>query len=77
MTNIDAGPWGGIWEALLAEGPLGRRILRALDNEGSASRIREVYRDLAQCLDEGTMFREAVAHPSRAAYAVEVEPTCR
>jgi len=77
MTSIDPGPWGGVWEALLAEGPLGRRILRALDNEGSASRIREVYRELARCLDEGTMFREAGAHPSRAAYAVEVEPTCR
>lgn len=71
MTNIDAGPWGGIWEILLAEGPLGRRILRALDNEGSASRTREVYRELGQCLDEGTMFREAVARPPRAAYAVE------
>ena len=71
MTNIDAGPWGGIWEVLLAEGPLGRRILRAIDNEGSASRIREVYRELGQCLDEGTMFREAIARSPLAAYAVE------
>jgi len=71
MANIDPGPWGGIWEALLAEGPLGRRILRALDNESSASRIREVYRELGRCLDEGTMFREAVVRAPRVDYAVE------
>ena len=71
MANIDPGPWGGVWETLLAEGPLGRRILRALDHEDSASRIRDVYGELGRCLDEGMIFREAFSRSPLAAHALQ------
>lgn len=44
-------------EAILEEGPLARRILRALGRSPSPRRIREVYRALCGCLEEGRVFR--------------------
>jgi len=44
-------------ETILAEGPLARRILRALGRSPSPDRIRKVYRELCDCLDEGRSFR--------------------
>ncbi len=44
-------------EAILSEGPLARRILRALGRSPTPGRIREVYRDLCGCLEEGRVYR--------------------
>jgi len=53
----DAGAW---WEptidAILREGPLARRIVRAVGGDASRERIATVYRALCQCLEEGRMF---------------------
>jgi gamma-glutamyl:cysteine ligase YbdK (ATP-grasp superfamily) len=42
---------------LLEEGPLARRLLRSLGRAPSRRRLREVYRDLCDCLAEGRVFR--------------------
>lgn len=42
---------------ILDEGTLSTRILRALDGDCSIERIRSVYRPLARCLAENTLFR--------------------
>jgi len=52
-------------DAILAEGPLARRILRALGRSPSPKRIREVYRRLCGCLEEGTVFRPRPPRPVR------------
>lgn len=44
-------------EAILSEGPLARRILRALGGSPSPKRIREVCRALCGCLEEGRVFQ--------------------
>lgn len=44
-------------ETILSEGVLARRILRALGRVPSPGRIREVYRALCACLEEGRLFR--------------------
>ena len=44
-------------EAILSEGPLARRILRALGGSPSPQRIVEVYRTLCECLEKGRIFR--------------------
>lgn len=41
-------------EVLLGQGPLARRIVRALD--GQPDRIDAVYRELGDCLREGRLF---------------------
>lgn len=41
---------------ILDEGPLARRILRALDGDLRRSHLREVYRELCDCLAAGRMF---------------------
>lgn len=71
MNNIDAGPWSGIWGALMTDGPLARRILRAVGHEVSASRVCDVYRELALCLEAGTMFNDRVLRSSLAPQAIE------
>ncbi|GAB4371608.1 MAG: glutamate-cysteine ligase family protein [Deltaproteobacteria bacterium] len=43
-------------EAILEEGPLARRILRALGRSPSRRKIREVYGELCDCLREGRIF---------------------
>jgi carboxylate-amine ligase len=44
-------------ETILSEGPLARRILSKLGDSPSPRRIREVYRTLCSCLEEGRIFR--------------------
>ena len=42
--------------ALLAHGPLARRILRAVGPACERARLEEVYRELCDCLEQGRMF---------------------
>ena len=46
-------------EVIFQEGPLSRRLLRALGPEPTAERLREVYGQLAACLAEGRLFHGA------------------
>jgi gamma-glutamyl:cysteine ligase YbdK (ATP-grasp superfamily) len=48
--------FGPALDTILAQGPLARRILRALDGDVSRPRLREVYGRLADCLLEGELF---------------------
>ena len=43
-------------DTILAQGPLARRIIRALGNKPSRERFREVYRELGRCLAQGRLF---------------------
>jgi len=43
-------------ETMLAQGPLARRIIRALGAKPDRERFREVYRELGQCLAQGKLF---------------------
>ncbi|HJU23049.1 MAG TPA: glutamate-cysteine ligase family protein [Casimicrobiaceae bacterium] len=48
--------WQPAIDVILREGPLARRILRALGNRFDEKRLRSVYRTLCQCLEHGWMF---------------------
>jgi len=48
--------WRPVIDAILAEGPLARRILRAVGRDADAQRLREVYGRLCRCLHDGRMF---------------------
>ncbi|MBI1890092.1 MAG: glutamate--cysteine ligase [Burkholderiales bacterium] len=48
--------WSKVLNTILREGPLARRILRATGNDYSVPRLREVYRTLCDCLQEGRLF---------------------
>ena len=41
---------------MLAQGPLSRRIIRALGVKHDRERFREVYRELGKCLAQGRLF---------------------
>jgi hypothetical protein len=41
---------------MLEQGPLARRILRAVGPECTKARLQEVYRELCDCLEAGRMF---------------------
>ena len=43
-------------ESILAQGPLSRRIIRALGAKPDRERFREVYRELGKCLAQGRLF---------------------
>lgn len=43
-------------ESMLAQGPLSRRIIRALGENPEKQRFREVYRELGKCLVQGRLF---------------------
>ncbi|MBU4034432.1 MAG: glutamate--cysteine ligase, partial [Proteobacteria bacterium] len=43
-------------ETILAQGPLSRRIIRALGENPERARLREVYRELGKCLVQGRLF---------------------
>ena len=45
--------------AILAQGPLARRIIRALGGKPDRERFREVYRELGRCLAQGRLFLPA------------------
>ncbi|HVK94139.1 MAG TPA: glutamate-cysteine ligase family protein [Noviherbaspirillum sp.] len=48
--------WRVPLQTILEQGPLARRILRALNGNCSRQRLQVVYRELCNCLDEGRMF---------------------
>jgi glutamate---cysteine ligase / carboxylate-amine ligase len=53
---------GGTWwrptlDAILREGPLARRILRATGAAPTRERLHDVYGELCGCLDDGRLFR--------------------
>ncbi len=50
-----------ILQTILEHGPLARRILRALDGDFGTERIRQVYRQLCNCLDQGQLFLPGAA----------------
>ncbi len=43
-------------ETMLAQGPLSRRLIRALGTKPDRERFEEVYRELGQCLAQGRLF---------------------
>ena len=49
--------WRASIDVMLREGPLARRILRALDGSIDRRRLHAVYSALCQCLEDGRMFR--------------------
>lgn len=58
-SELDSEPWRAPLQAILAHGPLARRILRALGGdcgECPRPRLEAVYRQLCDCLHEGRMF---------------------
>lgn len=52
----DAELWNEPLQMILREGPLARRILRAVGGDYSREKLSVVYRELCGCLDEGKMF---------------------
>ncbi len=48
--------WNDTLQVLLDQGPLARRILRAVDSDFSREHLRDVYRRLCDCLHDGTIF---------------------
>jgi hypothetical protein len=51
--------WQPAIDVILQEGPLARRILRAVGPSVDRARVRDVYRMLCECLHDGRMFHEA------------------
>jgi hypothetical protein len=54
---LDEGAFGADLEAILTEGPLARRMLRALGDDPSRPAQERLYRRLCECLAAGEMFR--------------------
>lgn len=52
----DSSGWQKPLRVMLEQGPLARRILRAIGGDDSGARLRAVYLELCGCLDEGRMF---------------------
>jgi carboxylate-amine ligase len=50
--------WAETLHVMLDQGPLARRILRALGNDHSSAQLLRVYRTLCDCLETGRMFVE-------------------
>lgn len=48
--------WQDAFATLMEQGPLARRILRAVHQDFSRERLTTVYRELCDCLDDGRMF---------------------
>lgn len=55
-TLADDAAYRPVLRRLLDDGPLARRILRALDGDLRRARLRELYAELCDCLAEGRMF---------------------
>ena len=49
-------PWDEALRVILNQGPLARRILRAVDADYARPHLQEVYRALCDCLQAGRMF---------------------
>lgn len=50
------GPWHAPLRVILEQGPLARRILRAIGTDASKAHLQTVYRALCDCLETGRMF---------------------
>jgi len=57
--HLDDGAFGADLDALLTEGPLARRMLRALGDDPSRSAQERLYRRLCDCLAGGELFRRS------------------
>ena len=57
IDEVDDGAswWRPPIDVILDEGPLARRILRALDSAADEARLRRVYERLCECLEAGRM----------------------
>ncbi len=60
-ASVNGHEEGGAWwrsriAFILEHGSLARRILRAVDGDFDRARLREVYGELCQCLENGRMF---------------------
>ena len=51
----DAG-WQDVWQTILREGPLARRLLNATGPSPTTAELHRVYSRLCQCLAEGQLF---------------------
>jgi glutamate---cysteine ligase / carboxylate-amine ligase len=51
-----AGQWKRPLQTILQHGPLARRILRAVNGDASVARLRQVYLELCDCLEQGRLF---------------------
>jgi glutamate---cysteine ligase / carboxylate-amine ligase len=51
-----------VLELLLREGPLARRLTRAVGPEPTADRLQEVYRELCDCLERDCLFDSSPFH---------------
>ncbi|MBU0909017.1 MAG: glutamate--cysteine ligase [Proteobacteria bacterium] len=49
-------PYRPALDVILRQGPLGRRILKAVDSDFSHGKLQEVYARLCSCLEAGEMF---------------------
>lgn len=58
VESLPLGPWRETLEFLLERGTLSRRIAAALGDspEPPRGRVREVYAELCDCLEEGRLF---------------------
>ena len=54
-ANTDAG-WHDVWQTILREGPLARRLLNAVGPSPTAAELHHAYARLCQCLAEGQLF---------------------
>lgn len=52
----DGGPWHAPLRVILEQGPLARRILRAIGTDASKAHLQTVYRALCDSLETGRMF---------------------
>ncbi len=48
--------WGNTMDTILTQGPLARRILRAVGQDFSRKHLQVIYLELCQCLEAGRMF---------------------
>jgi carboxylate-amine ligase len=62
QNAMHAEVWREQLHVVLEHGPLARRILRAVDGDYSRARLEAVYRQLCDCLEQGTMFIGAPDH---------------
>ncbi len=56
-SATQAQPWREAMSVITQQGPLGKRILRALGRDTSQAHIKTVYTELADCLAQGKVFK--------------------
>ena len=55
-TPVHSPMFRDVLDVILEEGPLARRIVTAVGQEPAPDRLREVYRQLCDCLQAGRLF---------------------